>query len=490
MQARPAGHLRDNVGIIGINFTELIAATFMSSYFLVFLTDYADLGSLGAALAPIILVVGRIFDIVNDPLQGWVIDSAPAVRFGKYRLFSLISIILSTTATLFFFSIPQAIKTSQVLLFIWILLFYLMSSVGSSLFAGGPLLQTLTTDSRRRSRLVTAQQLLSIGMGILISFFMMIVNRLNLSVGNLGRSFSLTVIGFLLIGLLISLPSLLMVREKAGATGSATKKMSYRNIIDIFRLNKAFTVNFISQACRGLAFSLLIATMAYYSKWAYCVDPATGVIDIARLGQITLISGMASLLPMLLSALVSPPMVRWLGSSIRMINLSNLAMLLSGIAMFILQITGILQKSFILFLVLMALLMFSHGLNAVPSRMIGLECIDYNQYRTGKSMAGMINALSKLLGRITTALSTLAAGAVLASVGYKVDAVSGNYAGDLSRLPDLLNWIVIASALVPAVFSGLSILINRYYPIDANIRKAMAAALLTAPSETAADIQK
>lgn len=489
MQSRLAGHLRDSVGIIGLNVTELIAASFMSSYFLVYLTDYAGLGSLGAALAPIILVVGRIFDIVNDPLQGWVIDSAPAVRFGKYRMFSLLSIILTSTATLFFFSIPDVIKTSQVLLFVWILLFYLMSSVGTSLFAGGPLLQTLTTDSRRRSRLVTGQQLLSIGMGILISFFMMLVNRLNLSVGNLGRSFSLTVIGFIALGMLISLPSLLLVREKHSSASSTARKMSRRDIVDIFRLNKAFTINFVSQACRGLAFSLLIATMAYYSKWAYCVDPATGVIDIARLGQITLVSGMASLLPMLLSALVSPPVVRWLGSSIRMINLSNLAMLITGVAMFILQIAGILQRNFIMFLVFMALLMFSHGLNAVPSRMIGLECIDYNQYRTGKSMAGMINALNKLLGRITTALSTLAAGAVLAGVGYKVDAISGNYAGDVSRLPELLNWIVIISALVPAFFSGISILINRSYPINADIRKAMAASLLSS-AEIVADIRK
>jgi Na+/melibiose symporter-like transporter len=165
-------------------------------------------------------------------------------------------------------------------------------------------------------------------------------------------------------------------------------------------------------------------------------------------------------------------MVRWLGSSIRMINLSNMAMVLSGGAMFILQMSDILQRNFILFLVLLALLMFSHGLNAVPSRMIGLECIDYNLFKTGKSMAGMINALSKLLGRITTALSTLAAGAVLAGVGYKVDAVSGNYAGDLGRLPELLNWIIVASGLVPAIFSGISILINRYYPIDADIRRS------------------
>ena len=483
MNASRTRNLRDSIGIVGMNVSETIAMSFMTSYFLVYLTDYAGLGSLGSALAPAVLIIGRIFDVINDPLQGWVIDSARPVRFGKYRFFSLVSMILATVATIFFFSIPDGIKTNRILLFIWILLFYLISSVGSSLFAGGPLLQTLTTDSRRRSRLVTGQQLLAIGLGIVISFFMMIVNRVNQSVGNLGRAFSITVIGFVAAAALISVPSLLLIREKNSRSAKTADKVNRQDILDIFRVNKAFTVNFLSQAFRGLSFSLLIATMAYYSKWAYCTDPATGTFDAARLGTVTLLSGMASLLPMLLSALISPALVRRLGSGIRVINLSNLLTLVGGSVMFLLQITRVLQNSLGVFMVLMAVMMFAHGLNAVPSRMISLECIDYNLYRTGKSMAGMINALGKLLNRINTALSTLVASAVLAGVGYSVDAVTGNYAGNLDGLQTLLNWIVVVSALVPALFSGISILINRKYPIDGQVRQAMAADLLKRESE-------
>ena len=88
-------------------------------------------------------------------------------------------------------------------------------------------------------------------------------------------------------------------------------------------------------------------------------------------------------------------------------------------------------------------------------------------------MAGMIHALSRLLGKAQQALSTLAVGMLLAAVGYNVDSSSGHYAGDLANIPVMLSGFLVISALLPAVFSLISILINRLYPINEQIRQEM-----------------
>ncbi len=461
-----------SVGLTGMTVAETITAAFMAGLFLMYLTDYADLGLLGASIAPVILVVGRVIDFITDPMIGWTIDSTKPHRFGKYRLFSLLSILLASLAVIFLFSIPEAIKGSQVLLFIWVLLFYVLYSSGSSLFTVGPLIQTITRDTARRSRLATYQRIVSVGLGILFSFFMLLVNRLNLSINDFGQSFTTMTIVFTVGALAISLICLTLVKE-GGDLNLGKPKIEIRDILNIFRKNKAFTINFASSAFRGLVFTLLTATATYYSKWAYCADPLSGTFDAAKLGRVMVMNGAATLGPMLLATVVSPLLIARLGSSIRVINVSNTITAAGGLVMFSLQITGILPQNYWIFVVLLAVMVFGTGLNFVPSQTIALECIDYNIYKTGKSMAGMINALGRLLGKAQLALSTLAVGLLLAGIGYNVDSASGSYVGDLTRIPAMLNGFMLISALLPAIFSVLSTLINRSYPMTSEINKSM-----------------
>lgn len=457
------------LGLTGMPIAETIGGAFMAGMFLLYLTDYAGLGLLGATIAPLILVIGRIIDFVVDPVLGFAIDSTRPHKFGKYRLFSLVSIVLVSIAILFLFSIPNAIKTSQGLLFVWVLCFYLLYSAGSSLFTVFPLIQTIIPDHARRSRLATWQRLVSISIGVIFSFFMMLVNLLNQSVNDFSRSFSTMAAIFIGCALAISLGSLFLVREGIGRN-QQKPSIKFKDVLDIFRVNKAFTVNFASQIFRGLVFILLTATATYYTKWAYCTDLTTGEVDSALFGKMMVINGMAVLGPMLLAAAFSPLLIRRLGSSIRVIDLSSGLTAIMGLILFALQLAGILPQSYLLFITLLAFMILGNALNAVPSQTIGLECIDYNIYKTGKSMAGMIHALSRLLGKAQQALSTLAVGLLLTAIGYNVDSVSGNFAGDLKNIPVMLSGFLVISALLPAIFSLISILINRKYPIDDQMR--------------------
>ena len=156
--------------------------------------------------------------------------------------------------------------------------------------------------------------------------------------------------------LVISLTSLFLVTRFERSMRESSNRN--QDILDIFRKNKAFTVNTASHLFRGLVFMLMTATATYYTKWAYCTDPLTGEVDAALFGRIMVINGVVVLGPMLLAAVVSPRLIRRLGSAIRLINLSSLICAAGGLLMFTLQLTGILSGSYVLFIVLLAVMIF------------------------------------------------------------------------------------------------------------------------------------
>lgn len=79
---------KDKLGITLLSSNNGVAAIFMSTMFMTFMTDYAGLGAWGASLATAVLLVARIIDAVDDPLQSMIMDNAKPKKSGKYKPFS------------------------------------------------------------------------------------------------------------------------------------------------------------------------------------------------------------------------------------------------------------------------------------------------------------------------------------------------------------------------------------------------------------------
>ncbi|HHV12707.1 MAG TPA: hypothetical protein GXX75_20750 [Clostridiales bacterium] len=461
---------KTTVGVTGVTVISIIASAFMSNYFLLYLTDYANLGILGATIAPVILLVGRIVDAVNDPLQGWIMDSAKPRKFGKYRFFTLISLILTAIGICLLYSIPNAIKTSAVMLFIWVLFFYLIYDIGASFFAIAPMIQTFGSNHVHRSKLMMYQRLLAVVLGAIFSMFMLMVNAVNTKVGNFGKSFSLTAAMVIIVSFVISFACLMMFKEGGNheeeAKSQEKDKIGLKDLKAVFTKNKAFSVHFIGQICRGMVFALSGVAGIYYMKWAYCADLATGVVDAGKFATYSAMGAIGSMLPMMISAMLSPALAKKLGSSVKLLNLGCYITLVSNLGLFILQIMGILPMSFWINFSITFIYSFGNGLCFVPAQTMWIECIDYNKHVSGKGMGGVISTLGTFLGKAQAAIGTLLTGLVLAGVGYVVDSATGNYAGDLSQIPSMLTWFMVASGLVPAIFAALAIVVYRFYPVN------------------------
>ncbi|OQB51902.1 MAG: Melibiose carrier protein [Firmicutes bacterium ADurb.Bin146] len=453
-------------GITASSSMSIIAGAFISSYFLIYLTDYAGLGIIGATIAPIILAIGRIFDAVNDPLQGWLIDVTPKMKMGKYKFYILLSILISAAGISGLYSIPGAIKTNVPLLYVWILFFYLLFDLGASLNANFALIQTMGANDVRRSKLMLYQRLLAVFLGAAFSSLLVIVNAINSSINNFGKAFSITTVLFMVIALVISLPGILMVKQgDTDVSKEKEEKVRIKDVLKVFKSNKAFLVHFFGVLVRNFVYTFMTATMAYYTKWAYCVNFETGEVDNARLGTITMATTIIMMLPMLVSAIISPMVLKKIGSNVKVLHLANWLTFGVGILTFVLQLTGVLQLSFIIFAILMGVLSFGNGLCFVPTQAMWIECIDYNQEMSGKPMGGTISALSNFIGKAQAAISTLVVGWVLLFIGYEVDSTTGNYIGDVASIPPMLNWFVFVCAILPAIFAIGAVFIYSRYPL-------------------------
>nr|MCR5230003.1 MFS transporter [Solobacterium sp.] len=101
---------------------------------------------------------------------------------------------------------------------------------------------------------------------------------------------------------------------------------------------------------------------------------------------------------------------------------------------------------------------------------IGMELMDYTIYSTGKDRSALTGVLGKFLEKAQSAVSSALVGSILIAIGYRVDSVTGNYIGDLSKMPTMLTWMIVIIGVLPAVMAVIGILILNKYPINHELR--------------------
>ena len=126
----------------------------MTSMFMLYLTDYSGIGAWAAVLGTVLLLVGRIVDTVDDPLQGWIMDPDESPENGaNTNLTLLLSTVITAISLLALYCLPSAVTSSPVFTTVYVLFFYLLYDIGTSFYAANPLMQTMSPDTGIRAKL-------------------------------------------------------------------------------------------------------------------------------------------------------------------------------------------------------------------------------------------------------------------------------------------------------------------------------------------------
>ena len=464
---------KECIGVTALSTMGGVAAIFMSTMFMQYMTDYAGLGAWGASLATILLLVARLFDAVDDPIQGFIMDSGKVGKHGKYKPFFMISIIMTAAGTILLYIMPDAVAANPVLVTVWVIFFYLVYDIGTSFNNGNLLYRTMTDDVNERSKLVIGPRLWVMIIGMLGSAMMMVIVAVNSFTGSYKKSYALVATVASLIAAVISVIGWLMVKEKHVVQQDEEEKVKLKDFFELFKVNKAMVVHFCKNIFAGFIWTLLFATPTYYVKWGFCTDLSTGEVDMALLGTYSLIVSMMMLLPLLLGSFIATPLMKLLKSPIRLTRLNLLLQAIGGGVLFVAQILGVLQNTPWLFFLGMFIMALAIGVDFVPQSTVEMEIMDYTIYKTGKDRSALSGVVSKFLEKAQTALSSALVGAILIAIGYNVDSVTGDYAGDIANIPTMLNWFIVVMGLVPCILGIIAFVIYRFYPIDNTVRADM-----------------
>ena len=464
---------KECIGVTALSTMGGVAAIFMSTMFMQYMTDYAGLGAWGASLATILLLVARLFDAVDDPIQGFIMDSGKVGKHGKYKPFFMISIIMTAAGTILLYIMPDAVAANPVLVTVWVIFFYLVYDIGTSFNNGNLLYRTMTDDVNERSKLVIGPRLWVMIIGMLGSAMMMVIVAVNSFTGSYKKSYALVATVASLIAAVISVIGWLMVKEKHVVQQDEEEKVKLKDFFELFKVNKAMVVHFCKNIFAGFIWTLLFATPTYYVKWGFCTDLSTGEVDMALLGTYSLIVSMMMLLPLLFGTFLATPLMKLLKSPIRLTRLNLLLQAIGGGVLFVAQILGVLQNTPWLFFLGMFIMALAIGVDFVPQSTVEMEIMDYTIYKTGKDRSALSGVVSKFLEKAQTALSSALVGAILIAIGYNVDSVTGDYAGDIANIPTMLNWFIVVMRLVPCILGIIAFVIYRFYPIDNTVRADM-----------------
>ncbi len=126
------------------------------------LVFYTDAALIAPALAGTALLVGKIWDAVNDPLFGWISDRTTSPRFGKRRVYMLFGALPLAISVVLLWMAPRGL--SDALVFAWIVVSFILYDTMNTLTSVPyyALTAELTEDYDERSSLTTFRMLLGV----------------------------------------------------------------------------------------------------------------------------------------------------------------------------------------------------------------------------------------------------------------------------------------------------------------------------------------
>lgn len=467
---------KDKIGATLLSTSNSVAGIFMSTMFMSFLTDYAGLGSWAATLATVLLLVARFIDAFDDPIQSMIMDSAKPGKHGKYKPFFLLSTIMITIGVALLYSLPAGIASKPVLVSIWVIVFYFVCDIGVSFYNGNLLARFMTSDPNERGKLIVGPRIWTMIISMAGAGITSLAVGMYESFGSYNAVFRLIASVIALVAGVLSFIGWLMVKERHIVENDDDNyKTGFKDFIALMKENDAMMVNFFKQIFAGFIYTMLFAAPLYYIKWGLCCDLTTGAIDMAKYGKYSIVMSLLMMVPLLLGVIIASPIFTKIfkGNPIKMQSFDLLCEGIGGLLIFLVHITGLVNKFPVLFFIGMFIMALALGIDFLPSGAISMEIMDYTIYKTGKDRSAMSSVLEKFLDKAQNAVSSTIVGAVLIAVGYNVDSVTGDYIGELSNIPSMLTGMAVITGLVPAVLAIISVIILKKYPIDDKIRLEM-----------------
>lgn len=349
---------------------------------------YTDVIGLSAAAVGTLFLVARMWDAINDPILGAIVDKVHFKK-GKFKPWINGVIFLMPIATIaLFFNVGNGGTTSLVYAYITYILWGMIYTISDvPIFA----LATVMTDNMdERVKIISGGRLAA---GIASMIAAVVAAPLIETLG-----WTSTVIGLMVISLITMIPIRFKVRERIvfERKETTTLKDMFRSVFK----NKYLLIFFTAYIVMGSMNTSQIAA-GYFARYA-----------LGNFGLMGLLS-LAGMLPMLFIPILLPPLVRKFGKKKIYIGAATLAVVTS-VAQYFIGYDSI---------GLLLLLNLIKGIGYItPPLMMGLfttDCVEYGAFTTGVRNEGITFSVQTFSTKMGTALAAFIGTSFLTFYGYQ-----------------------------------------------------------------------
>lgn len=431
--------IRDKIGYalgdLGCN----LSFSLISAFMLDFYTQYIGIPG---AIWSVIIIVTKVWDGVNDPIMGGIMDSVRIGRSGsKFKPWmSIAAIGLTVTGALVFLPVPNAALWLKVTLCIvtyllWDICYTLMNVPYGSLSAA------ITADPLERTSLSTWR---SIGAAIGGGISMLLPLLLYDDNENLNGDILIWVaLAMGAVALVVYILCIKMTTERVVVPPERREKINYLKTLKGFITNRPL----LALCLASFASIVFFLSSTQTAKWLFQIHfHNTDMISVATI---------ISYLPMVFFIPFTSKLVAKFGKKYS-VGMPFVLSIVAAVVMLCIPIPGN-QTGMIIYIVGLMLIQTGGGMfNLITWAMVN-DCIDYQQLKTGMREEGSVYAMYSLFRKIAQGVSLSLPLLCMQAVGYnpQADPIGNQDPG----VPEAMVKMSIGLMLIGAVIMFVSFML-------------------------------
>lgn len=408
-------------------------------YFMFYLTDVLGIG---AGFIGALFFVARIWDAINDPIMGLVVDNT-RTKWGKFRPWILIGTIVNSIILVFLFTDCGLTGTQ---LYLYVSVMYILWGMTYTLMdvPYWSMLPNLTSDKKEREQISVIPRIFAALAGLAI-------NSLGLQiVSTLGKGNQKT--GFLFFAIIVSVIFILTISitvkntREHNSSQLNQEKTTLKQMMRVLIKNDQLIAFSALVSLSAIGQQIISSIQLYYFKY---VTGSEGLFTV-----FVSFSGIATICGLF----VFPKIVQKLSRA----KVHILGCILPIMGILLLLIAGLVAPQNSLLVGLSGIIYSFGGGFFSGSQTVALaDIVDYGEYKLGTRNESVVFSMQTFLVKISTAFGGLLTGVILSTTGYVPNAVQS---------ASTINGLRVVMTVVPVIFILISIIVyKRFYKLNGDL---------------------
>lgn len=426
--------------------------TLIGMYLLFYLSDILEVSTGVFAAITVVLVITRVFDAVNDPFMGVIVDNTKG-RFGKFKPWILSGGIASAALMVAMFVPLELGDAAFVAVFAAIYVAWSLAYTVNDL-GYWTMLPALSEDQHERERIGSfARICASVGTFATVVAIVPVSTAIGNAIGDMRWSYFVVAVVIAVIMIALQLVTLIFVKEDRSLL-TQQQHTRFRDLVRIVLKNDQLLTVAVAFVLFMVSFTITTSLGIYYFRYVYGDESVYSVFALVLgVSQITALA----CYPLLGSRLKRRTIFTW----------ALFAVLIGYIGFFFTP-----PGALALVIVAGVIVFAAQAIIQLQMFMFIADTVEYGEHRFGRRNDSATLALQPFIYKLSSALASGVVGWVVIASGMKTAAGASDMTDGGVAL------VKAAMFIVPGALIALSYLVyRRFYSITEESYKVMLAEL-------------